>query len=96
MTSAAGHRLFDIVPPVQEVERLLRACREEQRSLHAQLRACDLRLSHLTALAHALRELAAEPPVAAVAARLAESGWSGTGEQLVTCARAVHAGAETP
>jgi hypothetical protein len=87
-TAADGH-LFDVVPQIRDVEDMLAGCRRLRDDLARQVSICDRSINRLDALAYALRELAGEPATAAVAARLTENGWSGSGEQLATSARAV-------
>ena len=89
--AATNGLLFDIAPALGDVERLLTGCQRRRQQLLEDVGQCDRELRRLHALAHALRELAGESPAAAVAGRLAENGWSGSGEQLVTSARAVAA-----
>ncbi|MGY1810643.1 hypothetical protein ACI8AF_25015 [Blastococcus sp. SYSU D00669] len=87
--AATNGLLFDIAPALGDVERLLTGCQRRRQQLLEDVGQCDRELRRLHALAHALRELAGESPAAAVAGRLAENGWSGSGEQLVSSARAV-------
>ncbi len=95
-TAAANGLLFDLAPALGDVEGLLAGCLRRRQQLLDEITWCDRELRRLDALAHALRELAGESAAAAVAGRLAESGWSGSGEQLVTSARAVAAAPTRP
>lgn len=88
---AAADRLFDIAPTISDVEDLVGDNERRRDQLAGEVAACDRELRRLRALAHALRELVDDPSAAAVAGRLAEHGWSGTGEELVTSARGVAA-----
>lgn len=96
MTATPDGGLFDVVPSLAEIEGRITAYRERRESLLAELRVCDQRLDRLTAVLHALRDFAADFTAAATATRLAEGGWSGTGEQLVATTRAVLAGPDAP
>lgn len=83
------NRLFDVVMELPDVEDMLDGCRHLRDDLARKVDLCDRQINRLTALAHALREFAGDATAAAVATRLAENGWSGTGEQLVMSSRAV-------
>ncbi len=84
-------RLFDVAPTLVDVEEQLTRLAGLRDQLASGIADCDRDIGRLTALAHALRELADDRATAAVAGRLAENGWSGSGDQLVTVARAVTA-----
>jgi hypothetical protein len=90
----AEARLFDVVLELHDVEDMLNGCRRLRDDLARKVDHCDRSINRLTALAHALREFAGDPAAAAVATRLAENGWAGTGDQLVTSSRPVLAQAE--
>lgn len=87
--SADDGRLFDVVPQLRDVEEMLAGCQRLRASLARQVDICDRQIHRLDALGYALRALANEPATAAVATRLTENGWSGSGDDLVDCARAV-------
>jgi hypothetical protein len=82
-------RLFDVALELPDVEDMLAGCRRLRDDLSRKVDLCDRQINRLTALAHALREFIGDPAAAAVATRLTENGWSGTGDQLVTSTRAV-------
>lgn len=89
MSAPAADRLFDIAPTISAVEDLVGGSERRRDQLVSEVAACDRELRRLRALAQALRELVDDPLAAAVAGRLAEHGWSGTGEALAASTRGV-------
>ncbi|UOY01641.1 hypothetical protein [Blastococcus sp. PRF04-17] len=89
MTAVAQDGLFDVVAEPGALADRQANCQRLRDQLLGEVSHCERELHRLGALAYAVAELAGERPAAAVATRLAEHSWVGTGEQLVLAARGI-------
>lgn len=95
MTSLDDDLLFAVPPKLTDVQGLMTKYQLLHDQLVTEIASVGQQLGRLGALAHALRELTGDRRAAVVAGRLAEHAWPGTGDELVSTARAVVAQAET-